>query len=305
MNRTNLTRLTIIGVLCITSCGPKDHKDSSDASNHDELKVGQTRPDAVKDPAPAQPVVEEPKTPPGEETMLKAGKEAAERIEREAVARKKALEEKAAAARAARSKLIGTRLDSIELPNKRSYAKVEIRNITDVNLSISHESGMATIRMSDLSPQDQKRFHFDKDIAAEIEKARSAQASEIVSSPPATQPDAATSGKQAEAAARKVALLREEIAKEESKLAEMEAGLVRLKTEHQNVINEFNDETSNARRIKHTRYDGIGGNERYGGISTSKADRQMKIDAAAARVSSGEALIREVEARIRSLKSRL
>jgi hypothetical protein len=85
----------------------------------------------------------------------------------------------------------------------------------------------------------------------------------------------------------------------------MKAGLVRLKTEHQNVINEFNDETSNAQRIRHTRYDGIGGNERYGGISTSKADRQMKIDAAAARVSSGEALIREVEARIRSLKSRL
>ena len=243
----------------------------------------------------------------GAEAKIDSEKEAADEVERKAAARAKALEEKAASAKAARAKLIGTRLDSLALSNKRTYDKVVIRNITDVNISISHESGMATIRMTDLTPRDQQRFHYDEEVAGEIAKAQSqsAQAPEIVSGPPAAQSDAVSSEKQAEVAARKGALLREEIAKEESKLAEMKAGLVRLKTEHQNVIDEFNEETSNAQRIKSTRYDGIGGNERIGGINTSKADRQMKMDSAAARVKSGEALIREVEARIRSLKSRL
>lgn len=295
----------MIGVFCVVSCSPKDNRDSSDASNQDELKVEQVRPDAANNPTSARPGVEEPKSPAGEGTKLNSKKEAAEEIEPNAVARTKALEEKVTSAKAARAKLIGTQLDSIELSNGRTYDKVVIRNITDVNVSIYHESGVATIRMTDLTSQNQQRFHYDKEVAEEMVIAQSAQASEIVSRPPVPQSDAVASEKQAEAATRKITLLREEIAKEENKLAEMKAGLIRLKTEHQNVINEFNEETLNAQRIKSTRYDRIAGNDRFGGISTSKADRQMKIDTAAARVSSGEALIREVEARIRSLKSRL
>lgn len=297
--------LTVISVFCIVSCSPKENKDSSDAANRDELGVEQMRPDAANNPTSAHPVPEEPKTPASEETKLNSEKEAAEEIARRAIARTKALEEKVASAKAARAKLIGAQLDSFELSNKRTYSKVVIRKITDVNISISHESGMATIRMTDLTPRDQQRFHFDKEVAEEIVKSQSAQASEFVSEPHVMNSDAVASEKQAEAVARQVVLLRQEIANEESKLAEMKVGLVRLKMEHQNTINEFNEETSNAQRIRNTRYDNIGGNERYGGISTSKADRKMKIDTAAARVSGGEALIREVEARISSLMSRL
>lgn len=291
--------------MCIISCNPKESKDTTDASIREKLRIEQARLDAANNLNSESHIAEASKKLTPDETELESGKETPNEIEQKAIALAVALEERVTSTNAARKKLIGTELDSLTLPNGKFYNKVVIRNITDLNVSISHDSGMATIRMTELTPQDQRRFHFDMERAEVLIKAQSAQSAESVSQPPASQSNAVASGKPSTVDAKQVALLRLEIVKEENKLIEMKSGLVRLKTEQQNVVNEFDEETSNAQRIKNTRYDRISGNDRFGGISTSKADRQMKINLAAARVSSAEALILQAETRIRNLKSQL
>lgn len=288
-----INHLVIVCILQIVSCSPKDPKNTTAGSNQEEP----IHLDAPSDLNSEKPV--------REETTFNTEEGSIAEIERKAAAQAKELEEKVASARAARAKLIGSQFDSLTVSNRKTYNKVVIRKFTDHSVSISHDSGMATIQMTELTPQDQKRFHFDREVAETMTRSQSEQITELVSRPPAPQSDAEASENQIKVDAQRLVVLRQEIATEENKLAEMNAGLIRLKTYHQNVIDEINQEISEARRIKNTRYDKISGNDRYGGISTSKADRQVKIDTAAARVSSGEALIRQAEARIRNLQSQL
>lgn len=80
-----------------------------------------------------------------------------------------------------RHSMCDTRLERIRLRNGKTYQQVHVIDVTDAGVSIRHQDGAATLRCSDLTPEQQARFGLDetRSILAEQQESRSRIAYEL------------------------------------------------------------------------------------------------------------------------------
>lgn len=66
-----------------------------------------------------------------------------------------------------RSDAVGEKFDELSTVSGSSYSDVEIRDVTEVGISIRHRDGSKRITYEELTPEWQERFQFDPDEKAE------------------------------------------------------------------------------------------------------------------------------------------
>ncbi len=77
----------------------------------------------------------------------------------------------------------GTRIDSLTVGGT-TYRQVQVRSVSARTVMITHSSGLTSIRLRDLSPEWQTRFHYDPVAEAAADEAAKATVAAPVSPPP-------------------------------------------------------------------------------------------------------------------------
>ena len=296
----------VISAIALTCSSCSSSNETSDESEPARLEK-EKKADKLKALAEAK-AAEEENAKAAEEARAaeeaKAAMAAAEEAEHLEIAKREESRIEKERLQTLRTSQTGKKFSALTL-GKKTFKNVTIRGIDEKGIKLSHSSGMGTVPWSDVQQQVRDAWGFDPDAweQIEVQKQQSlASRQEYLNSP-----DAVKKRELASSAAKKAMIEKKqyyistELSNIDKELIRGKSAISNLKSSKSALLSGYKSEDSNASRIKSTRYDYIYGNERIGGVKTSKTDRNKKIAEYDSRILSAERKVAQLEEKRRIL----